>query len=154
MSILWLMQAAVQFAGSLWKVYVGAILAVPFGFSYMQMLLVNMPAVFCSALVAMKISDYLQRRHQRPSKGYNRYLRMSVKMWRRYGKNGAALLAPVLLGIPVYAFIGRRLRMSEFEVIWRLLVSSFFWCTICYWAALQGILLVDDLGILPSFLQP
>jgi hypothetical protein len=50
----------------------------------------------------------------------------------------AALLSPVLLGIPVYAFVARRLRTSRRRVLLTVVVVTTFWCSLIYFGAQQA----------------
>lgn len=149
-----LLQALSLVLPSLWKVYIGAVLAVPFGFTYLPMLLLNLLGVSIATLATISLSDWLKRRHQRPAQGFNRYLRLALRYWRRYGENGAALLAPILIGLPVYAFIARRLGMSTPKILLRLLFCSLLWCSVCFWAAQQGLLASAHFFEVPAFLLP
>ncbi len=149
------LQFLISLLTSLWKIYIGAIVAAPFGFSFVQMLLINLSSVLFSTLLTIRLCDWLKQRHQPiKNRGFNRYLRTALKYWRGYGQNGAAILAPILLGIPTYAFIARRLRMPASGIVIRLLLSSFAWASLCFIAADQGLILAEKVITLPSFLTP
>ncbi len=148
------LQFFIQFFASFWKVYVGASLAVLFQFSCVGMLATNLSGVCCSVFLCIALSDVLQRKHRRPAKGFNRYLRVALKYWQRFGKNGAALLAPVLLGIPVYTFVARRFRMSSLAILTRLLPASLLWCLVFYYASHQGLFFTTHWVQFPDFLAP
>ena len=148
------LQFLIQFFASFWKVYVGASIAVLFHFSLVPMLLANLLGMSCSVFLFVFISDFLQSRHQRPAQGFNRHLRTALKYWRKFGKNGAALLAPIVLGIPVYTFIARRFRMSVTAILGRLMLSSLLWCLLFYYASQQGLILTEQFIHFPDFLAP
>ena len=78
----------------------------------------------------------LRRRYRRP-RGFNRHLRRGVRFWRAQGEPVAALLSPVLLGIPVYAFLARRLRSSQWRVMWTVLVAALLWTSLLYFSAAE-----------------
>lgn len=122
---------------SLWKTYIGPLMAALLGYSYWQMLLYNLMPAVLSALIVVRADDQLRSRRVGAARGFNRQLRRAVRFWRRQGEPVAALLSPVLLGIPVYAFLARRLRSSQTRVLCTVAVVVFFWCTLLYFSAAE-----------------
>lgn len=147
------LQAACIFVFSLWKTYVGPVLAAALGFSYFPMLLINVSAVLVSAFLTLWLNDYLLQHHQRPPKGYNKHLRTALRYWKNYGQWGAAFLAPVLLSIPIFTFIAVRLKTPRQGIYLGLTLCTVFWCTVYYVLALEGIVLADNWISLPDFIQ-
>jgi hypothetical protein len=68
-------------------------------------------------------------------------LRRFVKAWKRYGNTTMAMLAPVLVGIPLYTLIAKRLRQS-YSATFVLLAASILW-----WSGLSyGLVSAFELG--------
>ena len=147
------LQAVCIFVFSLWKTYIGPMLAAALGFSYFPMVLINVLAVLASAFLTLWLNDYLLQHHQRPPKGYSKHLRLALRYWKRYGQWGAALLAPILLSIPIFTFIAARLRTPRKTIYLRLSLFTIFWSTIFYVLALEGVVLADQWISLPDFIQ-
>jgi len=132
-----LLEVLVMMACSVWKTYIGPLMAALLGYSYGQMLLCNLGPALLSAIVVVRVDDVLLRRRVRPPQGFNRHLRRGVRFWRAQGEPVAALLSPVLLGIPVYAFLARRLRSSKWRVLWTVAVATLLWCSLLYFSAAE-----------------
>lgn len=139
----YLLQALSMLFFSAWKTYIGPAIAAAADFSYWEMLVFNMGAALGSALTTLAITDlWMKKRHTR-SKGFNGKLRKVLKFWKRYGKRTTLILAPVLVGIPSYALIARRLKASRVSIMLELGFVTLFWCSLVYWASLEGLLLVE-----------
>jgi len=154
MDIITIMQGLCIFLLSLWKVYVGPVLAAAVGFNYFEMLSVILLAVAVSIYLTLRLCEFLARRHQRPAKGYNKNIRFALRYWKRYGQVGASLLAPILLGLPVYVFLADRFKTPKPDIYKALLLWSFFWCSVFYVLTLNGLLLLENVMVLPEFIQP
>lgn len=129
---------------SAWKTYIGPIIAAGANFSYWEMLFFNMGAALSSAAVTLFATDvWMTKRNNKP-KGFNKNLRKILKIWRRYGKRTTLCLSPVLLGIPSYALIARRLKESRATIMIELSTITFLWCTGIYWASVEGLILIDQ----------
>jgi len=136
----YLLQALTIFWFSLWKTYIGPLMAAGLGFSYWEMLLYNLSAALSSSLAVLYASDlYFARRKSKP-KGFSRHLRRALGYWKKYGKWVAIVLAPVILGIPTYVFIARRLKERRRIIMLEIAVITSAWCTLIYFAGKQGIL--------------
>jgi len=142
---IYLLQASSMYFLSLWKTYLGPLIAAGSGFSYLEMLLFNLGAAMSSALGMLLATDAWHRKRSRSSTGFNGNLRKALRLWKKYGKLGSAILAPVLIGIPTYAVIARRFKESRRKIILELTVISFVWCTVIYWAGLEGLLMAEAL---------
>ena len=70
-----------------------------------------------------------------------------MRFWRARGEAVAALLSPVLLGIPVYAFVARRLRSSRRRVLGTIALATWLWCTLIYFGAAELLHLAALLGV-------
>ncbi len=139
----YLLQILSIFFFSVWKTYIGPLIAVGANFSYWEMLLFNMGPALCSAAASLFITDLWMAKRQTKPKGFNKNLRKVLKLWKRYGKHTTLLLAPILLGIPSYALIARRLKESRTNIMLELTVVTFIWCSLIYWASIEGLLLAE-----------
>ena len=137
------LQVLSMFFFSVWKTYIGPLIAVGAQFSYAEMLLFNMGPALASAGATLFATDYWLARRQSKPKGFNRNLRKVMRFWKRYGRRGTLVLAPVLLGVPSYALIARRLRARRLTIMLELTVITFVWCSLVYFAGREGLLLVE-----------
>lgn len=139
-----LLQASGIYFLSLWKTYIGPLIAAGSGFSYLEMLLVNLGAALSSVLGVIALTDLGMKRKKTQPKGFDKNLRKTLRFWKKYGKSGSALLAPVLIGIPTYTLIARRLKASRRSIILEITLITFTWCTIFYWAGVEGLLIAES----------
>ena len=141
----YLLQASSMFFLSLWKTYLGPLIAAGSGFGYFEMLIFNLGAGLSSAVSILFINDYWTARRSGRSKGFNGNLRKALRFWKKYGRLGSATLAPILIGIPTYALIARRFKESRRRIVSELTLITFVWCTIIYWAGREGLLIAETL---------
>jgi len=141
----YLLQILSMFFFSVWKTYIGPMIAVGANFSYWEMLLFNMGPALSSAAAALFITDLWLAKRQAKAKGFNKNLRRVLRLWKwkRHGKRITLLLAPILLGIPSYALIARRLKERRTTIMFELSVVTFLWCSGIYWATSEGLLLAE-----------
>ncbi len=127
---------------SIWKTYSGPALAAFVGFSYPEMLLFNALPALVAGYFGWFVGRYslflYSRRNLRP---FRPRLRRFVKAWKRYGNVTMAILAPVLVGIPLYTLIAKRLRQSHVATFVLLAVSILWWSGLSY-----GLVSVFELG--------
>jgi len=140
----YLLQILSMFFFSVWKTYIGPLIAVGANFAYWEMLLFNMGPALFSAAASLFIPDLWMAKRKAKPKGFNKNLRKVLKIWRRYGKTTSLLLAPVLLGIPSYALIARRLKERSVRIMFDIAVATFAWCSIIYWASIEGLLIAEN----------
>lgn len=129
---------------SVWKTYIGPAIAAGAQFAYWEMLLFNMGPALSSAAATVFVTDLWMNKRQSKPKGFDRRLRKVLKMWKRYGKRTTLFLSPVLLGIPSYALIARRLKEKRLTIMLELTAITFLWCTAVYWASLEGLVYVEQ----------
>ncbi|MCJ2375283.1 hypothetical protein LNL84_00365 [Vibrio sp. ZSDZ34] len=101
------------------------------------MLLYNvMPAMF-AGFVGWVIAPLIPIWHVRARRlVFRPRLRRFLRHWRKYGYRSSALLAPVLIGIPLYTLICQRLKQSHLPMFSWLLVSVLLWSSLsyfCFW---------------------
>lgn len=130
---------------SAWKTYIGPMIAAGSNFAYWEMLIFNMSAALGSAAGTLFVTDVWMAKRRHKAKGFNKNLRRILKFWRQYGKRTTLILSPVLLGIPSYALIARRLKETHTTIMLELAVITFLWCSGIYWAAVEGIILISDI---------
>lgn len=140
----YILQALGMMFFSAWKTYIGPAIAAGLHFAYWEMLVFNMGAAMMSAAATMFATDLWMAKRQSKSKGFSRNLRKALRIWRHYGKGTALLLSPVLLGIPSYALLARRLKERRSSIMLELTIATFFWCTAIYWASVEGLLLIEQ----------
>jgi len=141
----YLFQVLSMFVFSVWKTYIGPLVAVGADFAYWEMLLFNMGPALSSAGATLFITDFWMTKHQTKPKGFNKNLRKILRIWKCYGKRMALVLAPVFIGIPSYALIARRFKMSRTKIMFELTVITFVWCSLIFWAGNEGLLLAEAL---------
>jgi len=137
------LQAATMYFLSLWKTYLGPLIAAGSGFSYIEMLLFNLGAALSSSVSVLFLTDLWVKKLQSKRKGFNKHLRKVLKIWKRYGKRGSAVLAPILIGIPTYAVIARRFKQSRRSILLEITIITFAWCSVIFVAGREGFLLLD-----------
>jgi hypothetical protein len=145
MDDIYFLQASSMYFLSLWKTYLGPLIAAGSGFSYLEMLLFNLGAAMSSALGMLIVSDAWHRKRAHKKAGFNGNLRKALRLWKKYGKLGSAILASVLIGIPTYALVARRFKESRRKIVMELTVISFVWCSTIYWAGREGFLIAETL---------
>lgn len=137
----YLLQILSMFFFSVWKTYLGPIIAAASNFSYWEMLLFNMGPALSSAGATLFVTDYWMSR--RKAKGFSKNLRKALRFWKRFGKHASLFLAPIFLGIPSYVFISRRLKARRSTIIFEISIVVFIWCSCLFLAAQEGLLLTD-----------
>lgn len=140
----YLLQVLSMFFFSVWKTYIGPLIAVGAGFSYFEMLLFNMAPAMSSTIASLYLTDLWMEKRKAKSKGFNKNLRRILKIWKRYGKRFTLLMAPILLGVPSYALLARRFKMDRGRIILELTTVTFLWCSLIYWAGNKGLLLAEN----------
>ena len=146
---IYILQVKSVFLLSLWKTYVGPALCVPYGFSFLEMLLFNISAAMISGYVILRFNSQintmlgklLPKRKSKP--GFKPQLRKYLRFWHRYGFYGVMALTPILIGIPLGVWISARLGTGKTHIMLTLFVFSVFWASLSYYATLSGISLVD-----------
>jgi len=140
----YLLQILSMFFFSVWKTYIGPLIAVGAGFGYIEMLFFNMGPALASAGTTLLLTDLWLTKRQSKAKGFSKNLRKALRIWKRYGRQMALVLAPILIGIPSYALIARRLKASRTTIMLELTVITFAWCSLLYWAGQEGLLLAES----------
>lgn len=118
---------------SVWKTYSGPALAGFVGFSYPEMLLFNVVPALMAGYFGWFIGRYSFYLYARKNfQPYRPKLRRFVTAWKRYGNKTMATLAPVLVGIPLYTLVARRLRQSHVTTFILLSLSILCWSGLSY----------------------
>lgn len=138
------LQASSMYLLSLWKTYIGPLIAAGSGFSYLEMLLFNLGAAISSALCMLGLTDLWMHRRKAKTKGFDRNLRRTLRFWKKYGNVGSAVLAPVVIGIPTYTLIARRLKSSRRRILSEVTLITLLWCTLFYWAGIEGLIIAES----------
>ena len=139
------LQVLSMFFFSVWKTYIGPLIAVAANFAYWEMLLFNLGPAVCSAAASLFVTDLWMKKRRQKVQGFNKNLRKVLRIWRRYGKKTSLLIAPVVIGIPSYAIIARRLKESNTRILLDLSLVTFFWCSVIYWASIEGLLIAEHI---------
>lgn len=143
---IYILEAISMFLLSLWKTYLGPIMAAATGFSYTEMLLFNVSAAIISTLKVLYLGDWIfAKRGRKKGHTFNPKLRRFLYFWKKYGFISVAILAPVLIGIPTSTIIAQRLKTPKITIVYAHAITSFFWCSIFYFSITWGLLLVEDL---------
>jgi len=118
---------------SLWKTYSGPAIAAFLSYSYPEMLMFNLIPAMMAAYAGWKIAPvYSSVFKKRKKVVFKPGLRKFMKKWNQYGQLSMAILAPVLVGIPSYTFVSKRLNQSGWKTFGMLAVSILGWSSIAY----------------------
>lgn len=140
----YLLQGLAVFFMSLWKTWLGPALSAPFGFTYWEMLAWNVSGAMVSATTTLHFSRninavirrLLPQKENKPR--FRKELRRYVRFWRRYGFYGVMVLTPVLIGIPLGAWVSARLGTDKRRILLMLAAFSTFWSSVLFYAARIG----------------
>ena len=122
---------------SLWKTYSGPALAGALSYSYPEMLLFNViPALIAGFKGWYYGPLFFRILPQRSTPGFRPKLRRFLVIWKRYGQLAMAFLAPVLVGIPSYTLLSKRLNQSASKTFSLLLASILIWSSLSYFGFL------------------
>lgn len=147
---IYLLQIQSVFLLSFWKTYIGPALSVPYGFSYVEMLLFNVSGAMVSGYVILRFSHrinvllgkLLPKRQSKPE--FKPHLRKYLRFWQRYGFYGVMALTPILVGIPLGVWLSARLGTGRRRIMVTLFVCCVFWASLSYFATLSGFNLLDS----------
>jgi len=118
---------------SLWKTYSGPAIAAFLSYSYPEMLVFNLIPAMVAAYAGWKIAPvYSSLSRTRKEVVFRPKLRKFMKKWNQYGQLSMAILAPVLVGIPSYTFVSKRLNQSGWKTFGMLALSILAWSSIAY----------------------
>ncbi len=118
---------------SLWKTYSGPAIAAFLSYSYPEMLVFNLIPAMIAAFVGWQIAPvYSSLFKKRKAVVFKPKLRKFMKKWNQYGQLSMAILAPVLVGIPSYTFVSKRLNQSVVRTFGLLLLSILGWSSLAY----------------------
>tara|TARA_Y100001956_G_scaffold73666_1_gene80090 strand:- start:1764 stop:2261 length:498 start_codon:yes stop_codon:yes gene_type:complete len=118
---------------SLWKTYSGPAIAAFLSYSYPEMLVFNLIPAMIAALAGWQIAPvYSSLFKKRKEVVFKPKLRKFMKKWNQYGQLSMAILAPVLVGIPSYTFVSKRLNQSVVRTFGLLLLSILGWSSLAY----------------------
>ncbi|MEZ8968155.1 hypothetical protein AB4343_02530 [Vibrio breoganii] len=121
---------ALAMAGlSVWKTYTGPALAGFLSLSYPEMFMFNvLPAMaaggfgwYFGSVLHLPL-PFRKQVHFRPK------LRKFLRAWNNYGQVSMALLAPILIGIPLFTLVSRKLK-QRFATTFLLLFISILLCS-------------------------
>ncbi|GAB7219685.1 hypothetical protein [Vibrio comitans] len=118
---------------SLWKTYSGPAIAAVMSYSYPEMLLFNMLPALVAAYVGWSLGPLTPSLFSRgKAVVFRPKLKRFMQRWNRYGQVVMAILAPVLVGIPSYTFVSKRLNQSAVKTFGLLTLSILFWSGAAY----------------------
>ncbi|OBT03957.1 hypothetical protein A9267_18660 [Shewanella sp. UCD-FRSSP16_17] len=118
---------------SLWKTYSGPAIAAFMSYSYPEMLLFNLVPALVAAYAGWWVAPiYSSLFRKRNRVVFKPKLRNFMKRWNQYGQVTMAILAPVLVGIPSYTFISKRLNQSGVKTFGLLALSILAWSSFAY----------------------
>ncbi len=73
---------------------------------------------------------------KKPKKNFTKSNRRVINIKRRFGLLGIAIITPVILSIPIGAFLAERFFKDKKKIIIYLSISGVFWCFTFYFAFL------------------
>ncbi|GEM78097.1 hypothetical protein [Vibrio superstes] len=122
---------------SVWKTYTGPALAGFLGLSYPEMFMFNILPAMGAGFFGWYFGSVLEvplpfKRavHFRPR------LRKFLRAWNRYGQISMALLAPILIGIPVFTLVSRKLKQGGVKTFTLLFLSILLCSGVSYFGFL------------------
>ncbi len=118
-------------------------MALGFGFSFFETVVVTSLGGFAGTLFFVFISDLLIRNYKKkllskqekkakPAKKFTRKNKIIVKIKRNFGLIGISLAAPVLLSIPLGCFLAVRYFKDKQKIIAYMFASVLFWAVTSY----------------------
>ncbi|MFA0088700.1 hypothetical protein [Vibrio sp. 10N.261.51.F12] len=132
--------AAIAFAMallSIWKTYSGPALAAMLSYSYPEMVLFNVLPALMAGYFGWWLGPRLFNRVTNKQRVIFRpRLRRFLRMWHRYGQLCMALLAPLLIGIPIYTLLSKRLKQGAVRTFSLLTLSILLWSGMSYFGFL------------------
>ncbi len=134
---------------SSWKTYCGPAMSFSFGFSYFEMLIYNIGAALASVLISLKYSRAISRIIRRlfvkkSVPKFNPKFRKYLRFWRKYGLYSIMFLTPVLIGVPVGAFLAVRFGTSKKKAFYIIAAMVVVWSTLFYYLGMFGYNIVGD----------
>lgn len=129
----WL-KAVVIFFTSFWKSYSGPILSALSGFSFIEMLLINLSGAFLSMFFVYHFRTQVLNLifRTKTKSGFNARLRKILKLWRKYGFIGTIALSPILIGIPTGVLISAHFKTEKKILFSAMMFSAFLWMCLFY----------------------
>ncbi|GEM81504.1 hypothetical protein [Vibrio superstes] len=122
---------------SLWKTYSGPAIAGVMSYSYPEMLMFNMLPALLAGYAGWSLGPMTSSLFNRNRRVVFRpKLKRFMIRWNRYGQISMAILAPVLVGIPSYTFVSKRLNQRGIKTFGLLSVSILFWSGSAYFCFL------------------
>ncbi len=130
------MQSIIEIIGlfllSLWKIYIGYSYFAFKSYSFIIASTIIISAVISSCMLSLFIFKQMQSKAWfikfKSSKNYHK----GVNFYKKYGFYPSLLLAPVLLGIPIFCLVSYTLRINSKHVLLGLIISSFLWGALIY----------------------
>jgi len=115
------------------KFIAGPLLGSAAGYSVFETILVTvagtMSSVFVFTLLGKKFKDFLKLRFSKKKPIFSKKNRTVVKLWKKYGEIGIALITPLVLtpigGTLILVSFGTKKRRIYFHMLW----SSTLWAT-------------------------
>ena len=113
-----------------------------FDFNYLQCILTSCSGAFFSTVIFTYLSDGIIKWWNKlkdkwitkkgPKKHFTKSNRRIIKIKNRFGLIGIAVLTPVLLSIPLGAFLAERFYKDKKKVIIYITISCVFWSNALY----------------------
>jgi hypothetical protein len=113
-----------------------------FDFNYLQCILTSCAGAFFSTVIFTYLSDGIIKWWNKlkdkwitkkdPKKHFTKSNRRIIKIKNRFGLIGIAVLTPVLLSIPLGAFLAERFFKDKKKVIIYITISCVFWSNALY----------------------
>lgn len=120
-------QIFVMFLLSLWKVYIAYGYFAYGSYSFLVATSIIIAAVTLSSMLSYYIYSQLQNSSRfRKFKKSKSYLK-GAKFYDKYGFYPTAILAPVLLGIPVFCLVSLAFDVRNIKIVSAVIISSLIW---------------------------
>ncbi|HET8963733.1 MAG TPA: hypothetical protein VFM99_07545 [Chitinophagales bacterium] len=121
-------------------VFGGVPLAMAYGFSFFESVVVTSLGGFCGVLLFVTLSDFIltkiresrrrkegQKRKNATKKNFSKKNRFIIHVKQRFGLIGIATLTPLLFSIPIGCFLATRYFKNKQRVIIYMFGSILFW---------------------------
>jgi hypothetical protein len=135
------MEALSVFAMSTVKFAISPMMAYGFGFGFLETFLITSSGGCLGVLFFYRSSDWLMRRSRSrrdkavargraPARNFTRANRIIVKVKRRQGMRGLALLTPVIISIPIGTVIAAKYFHDDRRTLPMLMISVLMWAMV------------------------
>ena len=128
MSIFWIIMSMLRFE----VVLITSTLIIHSPVTTIETLIGGILGIVLFTQLGVDIEKWIAKRFSRKFKKFSWKNRMLVKLRRRWGLWGIALLTPIIIGIPIGVLLSIPLTTDKMKIIKPMVVSVIFWTSLFY----------------------